>query len=61
MKTERYMTVTLIFDMDGRVEGDRDDLIRALDQLEVDYPGLLQYGKDWTHRLPVVRVTERER
>ena len=53
-----YRTVILTFAMNGRVEGDYDDMIRALNRLEGDHIGLRQYGTDWTKGYPIVTVKE---
>lgn len=54
----RYRVVVMAFDMDGRNEGDWDDLRRAVDALETEYPGLHVLGQDETRTWPTVYVAE---
>jgi hypothetical protein len=44
--------------MEGKTDGDFDDFERALHQLEVDFPGAMVLGTDWTISWPSYRVHE---
>jgi hypothetical protein len=54
----RYITHAITFDMEGKTQGDYDDFERHLTQLEVDFPGAMVLGTDWTHSWPTYRIHE---
>jgi hypothetical protein len=55
---KKYITHAITFDMEGRTDGDFDDFERALHQLEIDFPGAMVLGTDWTVSWPSYRVHE---
>jgi hypothetical protein len=55
---KKYITHAITFDMEGRTDGDFDDFERALHKLEVDFPGAMVLGTDWTESWPSYRVHE---
>jgi hypothetical protein len=53
-----YHIWAIAFDMDGRTEGDLQDLLRFIHNIEAEYPGAHLLGSDMTRGWPSYRVHE---
>jgi hypothetical protein len=54
----RHRVVAIVFDMQNATEGDYGDFRRAVDRLEVDFPGTMLLSTGATHGWPIVVLHE---